>query len=80
MHAVETATPQNPGTGITLPRVRAVAFVATKLEASASRGGDDFLTSPDLEDVLNIVDGREDLAADPGRADLVMQHIQAPCT
>jgi hypothetical protein len=37
-----------------------VAFVATKLEAFASRGGGDFLTSHDLEDVLNIVDGREE--------------------
>ena len=40
----------------------AVAFAATKLEAFASRGGGDFLTSHDLEDVLNIVDGREELA------------------
>lgn len=41
--------------------VSAVAFVATKLEAFASRGGGDFLSSHDLEDILNIVDGREEL-------------------
>lgn len=35
--------------------------MATKLEAFASRGGGDFLSSHDLEDVLNIVDGREEL-------------------
>lgn len=39
-----------------------MAFVATKLEAYAGRGGGDFLSSHDIEDVLNIVDGREELA------------------
>jgi predicted nucleotidyltransferase len=42
----------------------AVAFVATKLEAFADRGRGDPMTSHDLEDVLNIVDGREELAAE----------------
>lgn len=39
----------------------AVAFVATKLEAFADRGAGDIAASHDLEDVLNIVDGREEL-------------------
>jgi hypothetical protein len=38
-----------------------VACVATKLEAFASRGKGDFLSSHDLEDVLNVVNGREEL-------------------
>lgn len=41
--------------------VSAPAFVATKLEAFIQRGHGDILGSHDLEDVLNIVDGREEL-------------------
>lgn len=60
-YAVQTAEPVDLGNGITIRLVSAVAFVATKLEAFGSRGSGDFLTSHDLEDVLNIVDGREEL-------------------
>lgn len=60
-YAVQTAVPVALGEGITIRLVSAVAFVATKLEAFASRGGGDFMSSHDLEDVLNIVDGREEL-------------------
>jgi hypothetical protein len=45
-----------------------VAFVATKLEAFASRGGGDFMSSHDLEDVLNVVDGREELVKEMATA------------
>ena len=61
-YAVETAEPANLGSGITIRLVSAVAFVATKLEAFAGRGEGDYLSSHDIEDVLNIVDGREELA------------------
>ncbi|MCD0418671.1 hypothetical protein LOC51_15750 [Rubrivivax sp. JA1024] len=67
-YAVETAEPVDLGNGITIRRVSAVAFVATKLEAFGSRGGGDFLTSHDLEDVLNIVDGREELGEEMAAA------------
>ncbi|HSI47844.1 MAG TPA: nucleotidyl transferase AbiEii/AbiGii toxin family protein [Ideonella sp.] len=63
-YAVQTAVPVDLGEGVTIRLVSAVGFVATKLEAFASRGGGDFVTSHDLEDVLNIVDGREELAAE----------------
>lgn len=59
--AVGTAQWVDLGEGVRIRLVTAVAFVATKLEAFASRGGGDFMTSHDLEDVLNIVDGREEL-------------------
>ena len=36
-------------------------FLATKLEAFRGRGSNDPLTSPDLEDILNIIDGRSTL-------------------
>lgn len=61
-YAVQTAVPVDLGDGVKVRLVSAVAFVATKLEAFTSRGGGDFLSSHDLEDVLNIVDGREELA------------------
>ncbi|MEO6280338.1 hypothetical protein [Roseateles sp.] len=63
-YAVQTAVPLELGEGVTIRLVSAVAFVATKLEAFASRGASDFLTSHDLEDVLNIVDEREELAGE----------------
>lgn len=63
-YAVETAGAMDLGRGVTIRLVSAVAFVATKLEAFASRGGGDFMNSHDLEDVLNIIDGREELAVE----------------
>jgi hypothetical protein len=113
-YAVETAEPFELSPGITIRLVSAVAFVATKLEAFAGRGGGDFLGSHDIEDVLNIVDGREELTremaaapvelrqsvgaafhrlltnpdfanvlpglvAEPERAGLVMQRLNAMC-
>jgi hypothetical protein len=63
-YAAETAVLVDLGEGIVVRLVSAAAFVATKLEAFADRGSGDFLFSHDLEDVLNIVDGREELAAE----------------
>lgn len=60
-YAVETAEPVALSPGLTIRLVTAVGFIATKLEAFAGRGAGDFLTSHDIEDVLNIVDGREEL-------------------
>jgi hypothetical protein len=67
-YAVQTAVSLDLGGGVTIRVVSAVAFVATKLEAFASRGGGDFLSSHDFEDVLNIVDGREELAEEMAAA------------
>jgi hypothetical protein len=61
--AVRTAQLVTIGDGITIRMVSSPAFVATKLEAFADpkRGANDFLASHDLEDVLNVVDGRPEL-------------------
>ena len=67
-YAVQTAVSLDLGEGVTIRVVSAVAFVATKLEAFASRGGGDFLSSHDFEDVLNIVDGREELVEEMAAA------------
>lgn len=73
-YAVETAEPTDLGAGITIRLVSAVGFVATKLEAFAGRGGGDYLSSHDIEDVLNIVDGREELAKELSAAPADIQH------
>ncbi|HET6552678.1 MAG TPA: hypothetical protein VFG49_03995 [Dyella sp.] len=61
-YTVATAERLELAPGISIRLASAVAFVATKLEAFADRGAGDMLASHDLEDVLNIVDGREALA------------------
>jgi hypothetical protein len=76
-YAVETATPVELSPTITIRLVSAVAFVATKLEAFASRGGSDFMSSHDIEDVLNIVDGREELVGEMAAAPAEVQQAVA---
>ncbi|MFZ5550582.1 MAG: hypothetical protein ACOZJX_17935 [Pseudomonadota bacterium] len=76
-YAAESAMPVDLGDGVVIRLVSAVAFVATKLEAFASRGGGDFLTSHDLEDVLNIVDGRAELAEEMAAAPAELQQAVA---
>ncbi|MCY4634039.1 MAG: hypothetical protein OXG04_05945 [Acidobacteria bacterium] len=51
-------------TGLTLRCITSVYFVATKLEAFRGRGAGDYLTSHDLEDVITVVDGREELVTE----------------
>lgn len=41
--------------------VAAPVFVATKFEAHADRGAGDLLASHDLEDIVNVIDGRSNL-------------------
>lgn len=67
-YAIDTAEVIELGEGVTIRSVAAPAFVATKLDAFADRGSGDILASHDLEDVLNIVDGREELIRELERA------------
>ncbi|MCR6687381.1 hypothetical protein [Pseudoxanthomonas sp.] len=60
--AVATAQIVELADGLRIRLIAAPAFVATKLEAFLSRGRGDVLSSHDLEDVLNVVDGRPELA------------------
>jgi len=61
--------------------VAAPVFVGTKFEAHANRGGGDLLASHDLEDIINIVDGRttllEEIAAGP---DELRAYLREQCT
>ena len=59
--------------GLSIRLASAVAFVATKLEAFVDRGAGDIWASHDLEDVLNIVDGREELADELSHAPPLLQ-------
>ncbi len=76
-YAVETAVSLDLGAGLTIRLVSAVAFVVTKLEAFAGRGNGDFMSSHDLEDVLNIVDGREELADEMAAAPAALRQAVA---
>lgn len=66
--AVATAEHVSLGDAIEIRLVTAPAFVATKLAAFAGRGNGDVLASHDVEDVLNIVDGRPELAQELANA------------
>lgn len=50
--------------GATIRTLPAVNLLATKLEAFAGRGDRDFLGSKDFEDIVSLIDGRAELAAE----------------
>lgn len=47
---------------VTINLLSPVYFIATKLEAWRGRGNNDPMSSHDLEDIVNLVDGRKELA------------------
>lgn len=59
--AMQTATPYALAPDLTIQLVTPVYFLATKLEAYKGRGNGYALDSQDIEDILNLVDGREEL-------------------
>lgn len=50
--------------GMRLNHINAAVFIATKLEAFDSRGKADFMMSHDLEDLISVIDGRENIVED----------------
>ncbi len=52
-------------------------LVATKLEAYEGRGRDDPMSSADFEDVVRLVDGREELRAEIAEAPEALRHYVA---
>lgn len=62
--AVETAQRIALPSAVEIRLVLPPVFVATKLEAFAGRGNNDFLFSHDLGDLIAVVDGRESLVAE----------------
>lgn len=68
-HAISSAEPLKLPGGQTIRLISAPTFVATKLEAFATRGRGDLMVSHDLEDILNVIDGREEIVDEVARAD-----------
>jgi len=60
---------------ITIRLIKPVYFVATKLEAYLGRGGNNPLGSRDLEDLLNLFDGRSVLLAEIEQAESVLHQF-----
>ena len=63
-HAIETATRLTLPSGRQIRLISASAFIATKFEAFNDRGRGDLLGSHDLEDILNVLEGRPALVAE----------------
>ena len=59
--AVETAQDAKLPSGTMIKLITAPTFLATKFEAYSDRGGADMLASHDIEDIVNVVDGRPGL-------------------
>jgi predicted nucleotidyltransferase len=64
-------------TGLQLRHLSAPYFMATKLEAFKDRGNNDVYLSHDLEDVITVVDGREELISELTSAPPDVRHFVA---
>lgn len=62
--ALETAKWHALASGSKIKVVSAPYFLATKMEAFSHRGKNDFLASRDIEDIVNLIDGREELSGE----------------
>lgn len=79
---IETAVLAVLEEGLEIRHLTPPLFVATKLEAYLGRGGDDLIGSHDAEDILLLVDGREELveeiaAAEPDIRAYIAEQITA---
>lgn len=61
---IETALDHKLSEELTIKKLAPELFIATKLEAYLGRGNNDLLWSRDAEDILLLVDGRENLFAE----------------
>ena len=66
--ALATADEYEISEGVMIRLVSPEFFVATKLEAYKGRGNNDPLETRDIEDLLNIIDGRDALLEEIGQA------------
>ena len=76
--ALETATPKTLPSGKIIRMVTAPYFLATKLAAFDGRGRNDYAMSHDMEDVVAVLDGREEVITDIAQTDPVLRaHLAA---
>lgn len=74
--AVRTAVTRVLPSGTSIRLISAPVFIATKLEAFADRGQEDFMASHDLEDVTTLIDGRPELGEEAALASAdVRKHL-----
>lgn len=66
--AIATASQVTLRNGLAVLVVSSPLFLATKLEAFFGRGKGDYASSHDLEDIINVVDGRPELIAEVNAA------------
>lgn len=74
-YSLATRTAQRvalPG-GVEIRLIRAPEFMATKLEAFAGRGNNDYLFSHDLGDLIAVVDGRATLPDECSASDTALK-------
>jgi len=67
--ATATAMPTILPSGASIRLISAPAFLATKFEAFATRGGNDLMVSHDFEDIINVLDGRPGVETEIAEAD-----------
>lgn len=70
---IETAQLVTLPSGTSIRLISAPVFVATKLEALADRGQADLLVSHDLEDIVNVLDGRPEIVDEIAASSLELQ-------
>jgi predicted nucleotidyltransferase len=79
--ALQTANPVTLSNGTTIQLIDAPVFIATKFEAFIDRGKGDLLGSHDLEDIINVFDGRPELMDEILQSDLdLQQYLADQCT
>jgi hypothetical protein len=66
--ALRDAGPLQLEEGLQIRLISAPCFLATKLSAFRDRGDGDFLGSPDLEDIVTVLDGRREIEGEIGSA------------
>jgi predicted nucleotidyltransferase len=62
--ALASALTRDLAKDLSIRLISAPCFLATKLTAFLDRGKGDFLASPDLEDLIAVIDGRDSLMAE----------------
>jgi hypothetical protein len=75
--ALPHAAPRALPSGAKIRVAPAAYLLAMKLEAFRGRGGDDFIGSRDVEDIVTLVDRRAELVAEVGKTDEPLRNFVA---
>lgn len=75
--ALESARQVTLPSGKTVRLVTAAYFIATKFAAFESRGADDYVMSHDLEDIIAVVDGRQEIVTEVQAAEYALRSFLA---